>query len=90
MTIRREFVQSIPVVATGIALTGETVIAPNGAITTHAALDVNAGMGVSDKIADEIIEGVYHLRMWGLAHTIAVIRTCLAMIRFGFKISDRP
>jgi len=54
------------------SLTNETATAPNGAITTRAAIDVNNAMGVTDKIADEVIEGVYHLRGFGIAHSIAI------------------
>lgn len=54
------------------SLINKTAIGPNGAITTQAAIDVNKGMGASEKIADQVIEGVYHIRGWGIAHSIAV------------------
>jgi len=54
------------------SLTQETVTAPNGAVTTEDALKVNELMGGHVKIVDEITDGVYHIRGWGIAHTIAI------------------
>ncbi|MHC4153458.1 MAG: alkyl sulfatase dimerization domain-containing protein [Planctomycetota bacterium] len=54
------------------SLKKETVTAPNGAVTTEDALKVNKFMGAHEKVVDEITKGVYHIRGWGIAHTIAV------------------
>jgi len=50
----------------------ETETAPNGAISVADALTVNKLMGAEKKIVHEITDGVYHIRGWGLAHTIAI------------------
>ena len=54
------------------SLKNETVTAPNGAITVQDALDVNERSGVHEKVAEELAKGVYHIRGWGIAHTIAI------------------
>jgi alkyl sulfatase BDS1-like metallo-beta-lactamase superfamily hydrolase len=55
------------------SLTNETVTGPNGAITTRTALTVNPRMGVTDtKVAEQVAEGVYALRGWGIAHSFAI------------------
>ena len=54
------------------SLKNETVTAPNGAITTQDALNVNKRSGVDEKVAEELAKGVYHIRGWGIAHTIAI------------------
>jgi hypothetical protein len=54
------------------SLTNETVTAQNGAITTRAASEVNKRMGVTGKTVDEVVKGVYHLRGWGIANSIAI------------------
>jgi len=54
------------------SLGSETVTAPNGAITVADALRVNQLMGSDKKIAHEITDGVYHIRGWGIAQTIAI------------------
>jgi alkyl sulfatase BDS1-like metallo-beta-lactamase superfamily hydrolase len=54
------------------SLKEETVTAPNGAITTQDALNVNKLLGAHEKVVHEITEGVYHIRGWGIAHTIAI------------------
>ena len=55
-----------------MSLNEETVTAPNGAVTVEDALTVNKLMGADKKVADEITRGVYHIRGWGIAHTIAI------------------
>ncbi len=55
-----------------MSLVNETVTAPNGAITVADALRVNALMGVEEKIVEELADGVYHIRGWDLANTIAI------------------
>ncbi len=54
------------------SLKNETVTAPNGAITVQDALSVNKLLGADEKVVDEIGKGVYHIRGWGIAHTIAI------------------
>ena len=55
-----------------LSLKEKTVTAPNGAVTTADALAINKIMGADKKEVDEIAKGVYHIRGWGIAHTIAV------------------
>ena len=54
------------------SLTDETATGPNGVVTTRAALKVNAGLGAAEKVVDQVIDGVYHIRGWGIAHSIAI------------------
>ena len=54
------------------SLRDDTVTAPNGAITTQDALEVNKLLGATEKLVEEITEGVYHIRGWGIAHSIAI------------------
>lgn len=54
------------------SLKNETVTAPNGAITVQDALNVDRLLGADEKVVDEITKGVYHIRGWGIAHTIAI------------------
>ncbi|MBW1865926.1 MAG: hypothetical protein JRI64_09935, partial [Deltaproteobacteria bacterium] len=58
-----------------MSLNEKTVTAPNGAVTVEDALTVNKLMGADKKVADEITRGVYHIRGWGIAHTIAIVDT---------------
>lgn len=55
-----------------MSLKEETVTAPNGAVTVQDALNVNRLMGADKKVVDEITDGVYHIRGWGIASSIAV------------------
>jgi len=54
------------------SLTEKTVTAPNGAVTVQDALNVNKLLGAHEKVVDELTEGVYHIRGWRIAHTIAI------------------
>lgn len=54
------------------SLSERTVTAPNGAVTVADALTVNQLMGTEKKVAQELTDGVYHIRGWGIAHTIAI------------------
>ena len=54
------------------SLSMETILAPNGAVTVADAVKVSQLMGVEEKIAHEITKGVYHIRGWGIANTIAI------------------
>ena len=53
-------------------LVDQTVIGPNGAVTTQAALDANIRLGALEKSAVEVAPGVWHLSGWGLGHSMAV------------------
>ncbi|MHC4371963.1 MAG: alkyl sulfatase dimerization domain-containing protein [Planctomycetota bacterium] len=50
----------------------KTVTAPNGAVTVADALRVDKLMGAHKKEVEELTAGVYHIRGWGIAHTIAI------------------
>ena len=54
------------------SLSNETVIGPNGAVTVADAVVVSKLMGAEEKVVHEITGGVYHIRGWGIAHTIAI------------------
>ena len=55
------------------SLTMDTVTGPNGVVTTRLALEVDGRMGVPDqKVAEEVVPGVYSLRGWGIAHSFAI------------------
>ena len=64
------FAQEAPFISK--SLSEETVIGPNGAVTVADALAVSQLMGAEKKVAHEITKGVYHIRGWGIAHTIAI------------------
>jgi len=55
------------------SLRSDTVIAPNGAITTSTALRANELWGLTEtKVAEKVTEGVYALRGWGIASSYAL------------------
>jgi alkyl sulfatase BDS1-like metallo-beta-lactamase superfamily hydrolase len=55
------------------SLRGETVVAPNGAVTTRAALLANDKWGIGDaKRVEEVTDGVYAMRGWGLGNCFAL------------------
>ena len=54
------------------SLGNKTITAPNEAITVPGAVSVNRLMGADKKTVHEITDGVYHIRGWGIAHTIAI------------------
>jgi len=55
------------------SLIDETVVGPNGAITTRTALQANALWGLTEtKVAEQVSEGVYALRGWGIASSYAL------------------
>jgi len=55
------------------SLRGETVIAPNGAVTTSTALLANEKWGIGDpKRVEQVTDGVYAMRGWGLGSSYAV------------------
>jgi len=64
------FAQEAPFISK--SLSEDTVIGPNGAVTVADALAVSQLMGAEKKVAHEITKGVYHIRGWGIAHTIAI------------------
>jgi len=55
------------------SLRGETVVGPNGAVTTRAALLANEKWGITETTrAERVADGVYALRGWGIASTFAI------------------
>lgn len=64
------FAQQTPFISK--SLSEKTVVGPKGEVTVKDALRVNALWGFDKKVVDEITPGVYHIRGWGIAHTIAI------------------
>jgi alkyl sulfatase BDS1-like metallo-beta-lactamase superfamily hydrolase len=55
------------------SLRSETVTGPNGAVTTHAALRANEKWGIGDtKRIEQVADGVYAMRGWGIASSFAI------------------
>jgi len=55
------------------SLVDETVVGPNGAITTRTALLANAKWGITETPrAERVTDGVYALRGWGLGSSVAI------------------
>jgi hypothetical protein len=55
------------------SLRSETVVGPNGAVTTRAALVANENWGITEtKRAEAVADGVYALRGWGIASSFAI------------------
>ena len=55
------------------SLTMETVMAPNGAVTTPTQLKANSLWGLTEsKVAEKVVDGVYALRGWGIASSFAL------------------
>lgn len=55
------------------SLRSETVVAPNGAVTTRSALLANDKWGIGDtKRVERVTDGVYALRGWGIASSFAL------------------
>jgi len=55
------------------SLRSETVIGPNGAVTTRAALLANENWGIGEtKRVERVTDGVYAMRGWGLASSFAI------------------
>lgn len=55
------------------SLVAETVIGPNGAITTQVALEANAKWGIAEPTAaSEVAPGVYVMSGWALGQSMAV------------------
>jgi alkyl sulfatase BDS1-like metallo-beta-lactamase superfamily hydrolase len=55
------------------SLRSETAVGPNGAVTTHAALLANDKWGIGNaKRVEQVTDGVYAMRGWGLGHVFAV------------------
>ena len=55
------------------SLRSETVVAPNGAITTPAALLANDKWGIGHtKRVEQVTDGVYAMRGWGIGSVFAV------------------
>ena len=55
------------------SLRTETVTGPNGAVTTQAALLANDKWGIGDtKRVEQVTDGVYAMRGWGIASSFAI------------------
>ncbi|MBP6534492.1 MAG: MBL fold metallo-hydrolase [Arenimonas sp.] len=55
------------------SLRSETVVGPNGAITTNTALLANDKWGIgSEKRVEKVADGVYAMRGWGIASSFAI------------------
>lgn len=54
------------------SLSNETVTGPKGEVTVPTALTIDQRMGADEKVAQELTDGVYQIRGWGIAHTIAI------------------
>ena len=55
------------------SLRNETVIGPNGAVTTSTALLANEKWGIGDpKRVERVTDGVYAMRGWGIASSFAI------------------
>ena len=55
------------------SLRNETVVGPNGAITTSTALLANDKWGIGDrKRVEKVTDGVYAMRGWGIASSFAI------------------
>lgn len=55
------------------SLRSETVVGPNGAVTTRAALLANDKWGIGDtKRVERVTDGVYAMRGWGIASSFAM------------------
>ena len=55
------------------SLRSETVVAPNGAVTTRTALLANDKWGIGDpKRVERVTNGVYAMRGWGLGSVFAI------------------
>ena len=56
-----------------LSLRSETVVGPNGAVTTQTALAANGNWGITEtQRAERVADGVYALRGWGIASTFAI------------------
>ena len=55
------------------SLRSETVVGPNGAVTTPAALIANDKWGIGNtKHVEQVTDGVYAMRGWGIASSFAI------------------
>jgi len=55
------------------SLRSETVVGPNGAVTTHAALLANDKWGIGNtRRVEKVTDGVYAMRGWGLGSVFAI------------------
>ena len=54
------------------SLRSETVVGPNGAVTTRTTLLANEKWGIGDKQhVEQVTDGVYAMRGWGIASSFA-------------------
>jgi alkyl sulfatase BDS1-like metallo-beta-lactamase superfamily hydrolase len=55
------------------SLRNETVVGPNGAVTTQAALLANDKWGIGNtKLVERVTDGVYAMRGWGISSSFAI------------------
>lgn len=54
------------------SLRDQPITGPAGVVATAEAISVNARMGADKKVAEQVALGVYSLRGWGIAHSIAI------------------
>ena len=55
------------------SLRSETVVGPNGAVTTRTTLLANEKWGIGDKKhVEQVTDGVYAMRGWGIASSFAI------------------
>lgn len=54
------------------SLRDQPAVGPKGVVAAAETLTVNANMGADRKVADQVAPGVYSLRGWGIAHSIAI------------------
>jgi len=55
------------------SLRGDTVVGPNGAVTTRAALLASEKWGIGDtKRVERVTDGVYAMRGWGIGSSFAI------------------
>jgi alkyl sulfatase BDS1-like metallo-beta-lactamase superfamily hydrolase len=55
------------------SLRNDTVVGPNGAVTTRTALLANEKWGIGDtKRVEKVADGVYAMRGWGIASSFAI------------------
>jgi hypothetical protein len=54
------------------SLREETVVGPNGAVTTRDMVDVNARLSMEEKRAIKVSPDIWLLAGWGIAHSMAI------------------
>jgi alkyl sulfatase BDS1-like metallo-beta-lactamase superfamily hydrolase len=54
------------------SLRDQPATGPNGVVAAAEMHDVNRQLGAERKVADQVAPGIYQLRGWGIAHSIAI------------------